>query len=171
MKLTDTERALLVAGIAAAATVIVGLLAALAAYLASKRERRRDLYSEAVRAVVGWKEMVYRLRRREAGQERELINHFHTLQDQLSYYQAWIGSDSKYMKRSYDRLVKGVKDRTEKLITDAWKERIRAKPGNARPGDVHPELSDLVDSFLRDVRSHLSPWPWRKLAVWWRNRE
>lgn len=171
MKLTETERALLVAGIAAAATISVALFTALAAYLASKRERRRVLYSEAVKVAVGWKEMLYRVRRREAGQEPVLINRFHDLQDELAYYQAWIGSDSKYMKRSYDRFVAGVKQKTERLITQAWVDRVRPVPGNAQPGDEHPDLSDLTASFLEDVRSHLSPWPWRKLAAAWRNRQ
>src|SRR2546421_434960 len=92
--LTDSQRALVVAGIAALATLLVAILAALAAHFASKRERRRVLYSEAVRTAVGWKEMLYRLRRRQAGEERELIHRFHDLQDQLSYYQAWVGSES-----------------------------------------------------------------------------
>jgi hypothetical protein len=93
--MTDTETTLLVAGIAAAASIVVALWAALAAYLAAKRQSRRATYSEAVRAAVGWKEMLYRVRRRETGQERKLIDYMHDLQDQLSYYQAWIGSESK----------------------------------------------------------------------------
>lgn len=171
MNLSDTERALAVAGTAAAATIIVALLTVLAAYLAAKRERRRDIYSQAVRSAVAWKEMVYRLRRRTKGQERELIDHFHDLQDQLAYHQAWVGSDSRYMKRSYDKLVVGVKAKTEPLITAAWAAPVRPVPGNAEPGDDHPDLSDLVDKFLTDVRSHLSPWVWRKAAVAWRNRK
>lgn len=171
MKLTETERTLLVAGIAAAATISVALFTALAAYLASKREPRRVLYSEAVKAAVGWKEMVYRVRRREAGQERMLIDRFHDLQDELAYYQAWIGSDSKYMKRSYDRFVAGVKRKTEELITQAWADPVRPAPGNAQAGDEHPDLTGLIASFLEDVRSHLSPWPWPKVAAAWRNRQ
>lgn len=115
--------------------------------------------------------MLYRVRRRAAGDDRKLIDDFHALQDSLTYYQAWIGSDSLYMKRSYDTLVKGVKSGTEPLITAAWAEPIRKSPGNATPTDEHPDISELVDNFLRDVRGHLSPLPWRKLAVRWRNRE
>jgi hypothetical protein len=168
---SDTTKAIVAASITAGVTLIVAITSLLAAYLASKRERRRTLYSEAVRSVLGWNEMVYRVRRRAPGQERELIERFHDLQDQLAFYRAWIGSESSIMKRSYDRLVTGVKTKTEPLITSAWSADVRAVPGNALPEDEHPELSDLTDSFLRDVRSHLSPWPWRKLSVRWRNRE
>jgi hypothetical protein len=168
---TGTEQALLVAGIAATATVVVTLLGAFLTYRSSRRERRRALYSDAIKAAVGWKEMLYRVRRRRRGQGDELIRAFHELQDQLTYYEALIGTESKYMKRSYDRLVKAVKTATQPLITQAWSDNLRPIPGNAVAGDTHPDLSDPVDMFLLDVRSHLAPGLVRKLAVWWRNRE
>ena len=163
------DHAVLIAVLGACATVLVAIIGGLWAYLAAKRERRRVLYSEAVKSAVGWKEMLYRVRRREQGQERELINKFHDLQDELAYHQSWVGSESEHMQRSYDRLVAGVKGRTEPLITAAWAEPVRPVPGNARPGDEHPEVSDLTNTFLVDVRDHLSPWPWRRLKVRERN--
>ncbi len=164
--MSETTKLLVTAGV----TLTVAILSVLAAYLASKRDRRRALYSEAFRAAVSWKEMLYRVRRRAAGQEHELIERFHDLQDQLSYYQAWVGSDSAVMQLSYDHLVREVKVRTEDLITAAWGDPMRPAPGTATADDSHPDLSDLTASFLADVRSHLSPWPWRKIAVRWRNR-
>lgn len=168
--MTDATKAIVAACISAGATVTVAVFSLLAAYMANKRDRRRTLYSEAIRTAVGWKEMVYRVRRRTAGQEQELINQFHELQDRLAYYQSWVGSESAAMKRSYDTFVGSVKGCTEQLIRAAWEEPIRPVPGNARTSDEHPDLSDLTDTFLTDVRSHLSPWPWRKAAVRWRNR-
>lgn len=170
MHLTTTETDILVAGIPAAATIIVGLLAALTAYLANKRESRRQLYSEAVKAAVAWDEMLYRVRRRASEEERELVNRFHDVQCQISYYCAWVGSESKFMKRSYDRLVREIKAATQDLITAAWEEEVRPIPGNALDGEAHPNISPLVEAFLKDVRSQLSPWPWRKIAVRWRNQ-
>jgi hypothetical protein len=154
----------------AATAVAVACFSALAAYLAGKRERRRALYSEAVKAAVAWEEMLFRVRRRSAGEERELVDHFHELQDDLTYHRAWVGSESKYMKRSYDRLTTEVKRATAALITKAWAQPLRAPPGNALPDDEFPVLAPVVDGFLSDVRSHLSPWVWRKLAVAYRNR-
>lgn len=170
MRITTTETDILVAGIPAGAAIIVGLLTALTAFLASKRENRRQLYSEATKAAVAWDEMLYRVRRRASDEERELVNRFHDVQDQISYYRAWIGSESKWMKRSYDRLVRGVKQAAGELITAAWAGQIRPIPGNALPGETNPDISPFVDAFLQDVRSQLSPWFWRKLAVRWRNR-
>ena len=167
MKWTSNEIAIL----GMATTVVVALLSALAAYLASKRDRRRSLYSEAVQVIVGWKEMLYRVRRRSDDQTRDLVNSFHDLQDKLSYYQAWIAGESKYMSRSYAKLVKGIKGKTETLIEKAWQAPGQPDPGKTPKVEEHPDMSEYVDAFSADLRSHLSPWPWRKVAVAWRNRK
>lgn len=161
----------LLAIISASTAVCVAALAALSAYFAAKRERRRLVYSEAVKAATGWHELLYRVRRRREDMEAELVERFHELQDQLRFHQAWVGSESKYMKRSYDRLVIETKKRTEPLITSAWSDPIRRAPGAAVPDDEHPKIDDLTDAFLRDVRSNLSPIFTRKLSVVWRNRK
>jgi len=169
--MTKGEQALLVAGIGATATVLVAVIGALATYFSSKRDRRRVLYSNAVKAAVAWKEQLYRVRRRRAGDDvaAALVQSFHELQDELTYQQAWIGSESKYMGRSYDRLVRGVKTKTEPQITAAWAEEVRALPGNAVDGEVHPDIEALVEAFLKDVRAHLSPLFVRKIGVACRN--
>ncbi len=166
MKWTSNEIALL----GVAATLIVTIVAALSAYLASKRERRRTLYTEAVQAIVGWKEMLYRVRRRTKDDEPGLVGAFHELQDKMAYYQAWIAADSKYMSRSYARLVLKIKKVTTDLIWQAWDEPIRPAPGKARPEEMHPDIDQFVQAFGDDCRSHLSPLPWRKLALVLRNR-
>jgi hypothetical protein len=167
MKWTTNEIAIL----GTAAAVVVALLSALAAYLASKRDRRRTLYSKAVQVIVGWKEMLYRVRRRRDDQAADLVTAFHARQDELTYYQAWIAGESKYMSRSYARLVRGIKGETEALIEAAWEAPVRPAPGKALPEDAHPDISPDVDAFAADLRSHLSPLPWRKLAVAYRNRK
>ena len=167
MRWTGNEIAL----IGTAATVVVAILSALAAYLASKRDRRRTLYSEAVQVIVGWKEMLYRVRRRDEEETRELVNAFHDMQEKLAYYQAWIAGDSQYMSRSYARLVRDIKSQTEALIEKAWVEPVMATPGGSLTGQDHPDITSFVDMFAADVRSHLSPQPWRKIAVAWRNRD
>ena len=169
--MTTSDTALVAAGITAAASIAVGVIGALAAYFAVKRDRRRVLYSEATKAAVAWEEMLYRVRRRQSGDEASLVAQFHELQDQLTYYASWIASESKYMARSYGKLVEGTKSTTNPLISRAWKEPIRALPGDATSEDKHPDLSRFTEAFLADVRSHLSPIFPRKIAVAWRNRK
>jgi len=164
-----SETALAIA-VPAATAVIVAVLAALAAYMAANREQRRALYSEAIKVAVGWEEMLYRVRRRREGQEQELIERFHDLQDNLTYHRAWMGTDSMYMKRSYDALTRAVKAATADPIKQAWADGVRPLPGNALASDTFPNVDAQLDRFLADVRSHLSPMPWRKLAMGARNR-
>lgn len=171
VSLTENERAVMVAVIAGSVALVVPLLGALAAYLATKRQQRRTTYSEAVRAATAWKELLYRVRRRRADGVPQLMERFHVAQEELAYYEAWIGAESHYMAASYKRLVAAVKTKTEPLIQQAWKDRVRTPPGDAQPGDVHPDLEPDVGVFLQDVRGHLSPWPWRKLAVVLRNKK
>lgn len=159
-----SETALAIA-VPAATAVIVAVLAAFAAYSAAKREQRRALYSEAIKVAVGWEEMLFRVRRRREGQEQELIERFHELQDELTYHRAWVGTDSKYMKRSYDKLAQAVKSAMGDPVKQAWADGIRPLPGDALPSDTFPRVDAEVDRFLADVRSHLSPMPWRKLIV------
>ena len=170
MAMTETERALVVAIIGGAVALVVAIIGALAGYFAGKRQQRRVTYSEAVKAATAWKELLYRVRRRRDNAD-EVIELTHVAQESLAYYEAWVGAESKYMARSFKRLVTSVKAKTESLIQEAWKQGVRPVPGDASPEDAHPDVDADVEAFLKDVRSHLSPWPWRKLAVVWRNRE
>jgi hypothetical protein len=166
MKWTANEIAI----VAASTTIIVAIIAAWSAYMAGKADRRRALYSEATQAIIAWKEMLYRVRRRASGQETEIITAFHDLQSRLDYSDAWIGSESKFMSRSYKQLVKAIKSETEVMIQDAWKGEIRAVPGDAQTGDQHPTIDQAVEIFLRDVRAHLSPSPVRRWCMMYRNK-
>lgn len=70
--------------IAASGGLVLAALSGLGAYLTGKRHRQRDLYSKAYRAAMSWREMLYRVRRRAAGDEadRALIERFHELQEE-----------------------------------------------------------------------------------------
>jgi hypothetical protein len=168
MSFTPAEVQTLTASIGAVASVSVVVTGGLTAYFAGRRDRRRTLYGEAVKAALGWHEMLYRVRRRTTENSPQLVAMFHELQEMLTYYQGWIGSESAVLERSYNRFVKDVKRATEAEIQKAWAEPIRPVPGNARGEDTHPDVSDFAASFLADVRDHLSPWPWRRWAL--RNR-
>jgi hypothetical protein len=163
-----------------AAAIIAGLVAlfiaafsGLAVYVTAKRDRRRNLYSEAYKAALGWREVLYRVRRRAAGEEatRALVERFHGLQETIDYYQGWIATESPWLARSYCRLVGDVKSATDKLIAEAWKAPPRDPTSGTPEDDKHPELSEATERFLFDVRSHLAIWLVPKLFVVWRNRK
>lgn len=172
MMLTETQATLIAAGIAAASAITVAMVSVFIARVYVGRDRRRQMYGEAFRVALEWREMLYRVRRRDNAKEndRDIIDKFHELQERLDFYEGWIGSESKYLRRSFMKLVKASKDATQSDIQAAWNK--RGKSGNAEDGDSHPSIDQAVmDGYLRDVRGHLSLQPWRWIAVAWRNRE
>jgi hypothetical protein len=170
--MTDTEQAFAIAGIAAGTSLSVALLAAWFTFLATRRDRRRQLYGEATKAATAWVELLYRVRRRADNKEdaRAIIHRVHDAQEALMYHRGWIGSESKMLGRSYDRLVASVKKQTEALTQDAWKSPIRQTPGDALPEEPHPSIDAALAAWLKDVRAHLGTRPIAKMGFWWRNR-
>lgn len=157
--------------ITAAGAILVALVTATAAFFSSKRDRRRQLYGEAYKVALAWREMLYRVRRRKADKTPELVDRFHDLQEQIDYYSGWIGSESKPLQRSYARLVQKVKNETKAPLQAAWeKEPDETSLWRSLAGEVHPDVSAAADEFLQDVRNHLSAWQVPKLMVVWRNR-
>jgi len=152
-----------------AATLAAAVTAAAAAIRQAGRARRRNLYSDAYRAAMAWREMVYRVRRRAAGQEPELIAHFHAIQEQIHYHEGWISTESLALAGSYCNLVKTVRDICAAPIQDAWKAALRDFASQTEPTDVHPDVASAANAFLRDAREHLSPWPWIQWRVDRRN--
>ena len=114
MTLTDHEATVIAAAIAAASAVTVAVLSAVLARIYVGRYRRRLMYGEAFRAALEWREMLYRVRRRDntAENDRDIVERFHDLQERLDYYEGWIGSESRYVRRSYKRLVNAAKSAT-----------------------------------------------------------
>jgi hypothetical protein len=169
---TRDNVALFAALITATVTSLVAVLTIASGYLAEKRLRRRTLYGEAYKSAMTWVEMVSRVRRRRGSSESdsELIDRFHTLQEDLLFHKGWIGSESVYMQRSFDRLVSDVKSRSASMIRDAWEAGPLEKPASSLADLEFANVEQIAEEFLRDVRHHLSPLQLPKLAVAWRNR-
>ncbi|BBX31722.1 hypothetical protein MMAG44476_18142 [Mycolicibacterium mageritense DSM 44476 = CIP 104973] len=170
MSLTDNDIKLIVGASAAVSALSVAFLSAALARIFAQRDRRRQMYGEAFRTALAWHEMVYRVRRRDNTDEhdRVLVDKFHELQERLDYYEGWIGSESKYMRRSYRKLVNAEKSSTASDLNVAWDK--PGKKGNADSEDNHPAVERAIrDGYLRDVRGHLSLQPWRWLFVAFRN--
>ena len=172
--IADTTVTVDVQAVAPVAAALVA--AAVAIYLNAlgrKREedgRRRTLYGQAFRTVLEWQEGVYRVRRRatDASQDQQIAEHFHELQERLGYYQGWLGTESWELSAAYRAFSKAVTDECCPLIQDAWAAPGRGPAAPTPSGDRHPKIDDASAQFLRDVRDHLSRWPWVRRRV--RNR-
>lgn len=155
---------------AALVTAAVSFAVALGRHTADARNRRRDVYSAAYRTVMEWTEMVYRVRRRDAGAVRGLIDHAHEIQERISYYEGWLASESVSLRNSYCLFVESVKNSTGPLISEAWQQPGRAVGEQTGPDDKHPDVAAASAAFLKDVRSHLSLQPWRRIWLGVRRR-
>ncbi len=169
--ITDpSSRTVMVALVTASASITVALIGAATAYFTAKRDRRRQLYGEAYRAALAWKEMLYRVRRRATGSiaQHVLVDRFHDLQERIDYHEGWIGSESPWLRRSYVAFVQQVKTQTEPLILEAWGS-IPQRVTDSSSALKHPALNKASSRFLFDVRCHLSIWQLPKLLVVMRN--
>jgi hypothetical protein len=145
---------------------LVAVSVALWNQLQTRRERRRNLYSEAYRAGVSWAELYYRVRRRDGEGEQEIVAMFHDAQEAIDYHEGWLSIESESLGRAYRRFVSSIKTAAGPLIQQAWNDDpVKAKDGITPDSGIHLDLGDAKDVFLGDVADHLSPWPWRWVAL------
>lgn len=146
---------------------IVALGVAVWTHLQGRRDRRRSTYSEAYRAALTWTELFYRVRRRKPEDPHELVPLFHQAQENISYHEGWLKTESPPLGRAYAEFVKEVKNETRPRIQEAWTEPpCHPEEGLAIPHDGYPQVDAVKEQFLRDVRDHLSlsPLRWKKLS-------
>ena len=160
--------AAIVAGLASIGAI---LLRAFGLLVTGQLERQRNLFGEAYRAAMSWREMLYRVRRRENNPETEylLVNAFHDLQQEIDYYEGWAASEGKSIGRSYCRLVRDTKAATATPLKHAWSQPGRDPGLPAPPDEDHPDISAVRARFLFDVRCQLSLFLLPRALVYLRN--
>lgn len=78
------------------ATIVLAIVSALTTYMAAKRERRRTLLQRSCWwAILAWEELLDSVARRATEVTRDFVSTFHHIQEKLTFYQEWIGSESK----------------------------------------------------------------------------
>lgn len=172
--LNTGDPAVAAAVIGAAGGLLLAGVRAIAWLVSGPRDRRRALYGTAYQDALAWLEMLYRVRRRanEEADERQLVGRFHVLQEQIDYHRGWLGSESKYLARSYCRLVGEIKQQSEGPLREAWGNPGRRPSEPPDTGKPHPSVESQSLRFLTDVRLHLSLWPViPRLVLVLRNRE
>lgn len=113
------------------ATIIAAILATLVAVVGysiqqriSRRERRAEIYSEALRAVEDYLEAPYLVRRRDgsASARQSIATRISEIQSRLSYYSALleIHADSEICD-AYRRLVSVARVEAGREMSEAWK--------------------------------------------------
>ena len=158
---------------AAWATVIAALFAGLVATISlavnatsGRRERRRNLYSEAYRTTMTWVEMAYRAHHAPPNDEQLLVA-YHKLWEDLRFYEGWVLFESPELGYSYARFKEAIEGVCDAYIEKAWSKRsAEPRPLVELPVEPRPETYQKeMDSFLQDVRDHLSPNPWKRASM------
>jgi hypothetical protein len=149
------------------------IVLAFSTWVAGQKERdrrRRDTYSKAFAAVAAYKEFPYVVRRRRggsaavaAGERTRISSDLRTVQERLSYYTAWMTTESARVAATYRNLVSETRRVAGRQIHDAW----IAKPVSSDAGMNMPDLglADLAaaeSTYLAAVSDHLSWRPWRR---------
>lgn len=152
---------------AAIPATIAGAVAVYASWLGRKRaeqDRRRDLYSEAYKLALAWCEGVYRVRRRppDGSGDRDLVERFHKLQEDIAYYEGWLWAENEELGAAYQTFLKQVMAECELLLQDAWTRPGREPTEPTPPDEKHPDLKAAKKQFLDVVNRELKPW-WKKL--------
>lgn len=163
-----------VVALVASSSVLAALLTHYLGRNERERTKRKEVYAEALQTALAWREMLYRVRRRQTTKEdeRTITGQFHDLQERLDYYDGLIWSHSKSLGRSYRKLVKKVRDTSQPLIQKAWK----AKPIPPQSYDPtkldNPKFNKELQDFMNDVIRQTKPRYriFAKLKLWWGNR-
>lgn len=138
---------------------IAGAVALYASWVARRRaehDRRRESYSEAYRLALAWCEGLYRVRRRpsDGSGDRELVQHFHELQESIAYYEGWLSTEHAELGTAYRELLDRVMAECKPLIQGAWRSPGREPTEPPPEKEAHPNLQSAKDEFLAAVRKH-----------------
>lgn len=160
-----------------AAAIIAGaaslLVLAFTVWVAGQKDRdnrRRDTYSKAFAVVAAYKEFPYVVRRRRSGpasipaDERIRISEdLRKVQEQLSYYSAWMATESARVAATYRHLVAETRRIAGGQIHNAWTEPpITADEAMNMPDIGLGNLAASEAAYLDAVADHLSWSPWRR---------
>ncbi len=153
------------------AGAVAAMLVALVGAIAKDRARRRENHAAAVKTLIGWHELPYQIRRRlndsdaEVSRLRDLA---HTLQQDISYFETLLTSESEHLGRAYAAAAAGIKTRGGDFIKEAW----RTPPAEGPEGQVIDDWGpgsphgDLL-AFLDEVPMRFG---WRRLVPRGRRR-
>jgi len=161
-----------VAVIGAAASVFVAALSSLVSNVKEGRSRKRDTYGQAFRAVATYKEYPYIIRRRRGGDEKEaaderarIADELREVQEDLSYFTGWVGTESPRVAHAYRELVRRTREIAGSQMREAW----LADPNTSDSGMNMPNLGlqhlePYEDAFLNEASNNLVSLSTR----WWR---
>lgn len=158
--MTGEEATIVGAAVAGGASLIVFTANSIIAASRENRNRKRDVFATAFQACMAYKEFPYVVRRRRpnnsADERVRISGELRSIQERLSYYTAWMATESPDVARAYQRLVKETRGIAGGKIHEAWK-----LPPMERDDDMNMpdlglgKLEPAEDAYLGAVRNEL----------------
>lgn len=154
---TDVVVAALVAG-------VMSFVLMIADHRREQRNRLRDQFAEAFRAYAAYREFPYAIRRRASDEPVErsrLADELRHVQEQLTFWMAWMEMESPSVSREYSRLVFDMRDVAGNAMRRAWEFVPTEKGRDMNIPDYADELAMLRDAekdFIHAARRRLRPW-------------
>lgn len=134
---------------------------------AERRNRRRNLYADALAACMEYKEFPYVIYRRNGEQpaaERTRISEaFREVQKRISHHRAWLKTESQSVASRYEDLVTTLKSVAGEEMKERWKADPITKDANMT---VVPKFDwhliyEKEAAYIKAVRKQLSP-AWKR---------
>lgn len=143
---------------------IATLLTIAANWYWSRKDRKRELYAEALSGVLEYWEFPYAVRRRRddepAGERIRLSESMREVQAKLAFHQAWIRTEDKRTSQAFEQLVAQTRKVMGQRIHDAWERPPITDDAGMNISDVTRDgLDELQNHYLQAVTDHLSLWP------------
>jgi hypothetical protein len=134
---------------------------------AARRDRRRNLYSDAYRATMAWIEMAYRAYHAPPDDGAKFLDAYHKLWEDIRYFQGRLLMESTELGYSFALFKEAVQVVCETAIESAWLRRTtESKPLVELPVEPSPDTFRYQqDRFLQDARDQLSPNPWTRAMM------
>lgn len=122
------------------------------------RKERKELIAKASASVLRRVELCYRIRRRTDGEDAEIKNLAHEIQEENEYYRCLLRVESKWYGDRYSLYLESVKELTGESMNKAWKK--QGDPSVDMEDDIklnHRKLNRLAKQFSLDSRRFLHP--------------
>jgi hypothetical protein len=126
------------------------------------RDRRREVFAKAFAATVAYSEFPYVVRRRKTSDPEEervrISTELMKIQEDLSYYSAWMESESRKVAERFSVLVAETRRIAGGQIHNAWRDQpVLADEQMNMPDLGMGELKPARDAYLASVRRNLAP--------------
>jgi hypothetical protein len=156
------DPAVIAAGITAAIAVLSLAVNHVVKTVRENRSRRRDMFAKAFSATVAYSEFPYVVRRRRTSDPEEervrISTELRKIQEDLSYYSAWVESESRKVAETFSVLVAETRRIAGGQIHNAWRDEPVLTDEEMNMPDLGlGQLKPARDSYLAAVRRNLAP--------------